>query len=149
MSLPITIADLVVATINASGLGVAERWYVPIFDPVKSQGLIQISVVPRAIAGESLTRRSDDFTVSIDMAVQQKMPNDVSSNAQVKAFADPLMLLQEMLVDLFRGNALGDPPFARCMGFEHPYPYDPGHLDENRVFTSIATLHFKADRARL
>ena len=148
MSLPTTIADLVVATINASGLGVAERWYVPVFDPMKSNGLVQISVVPRAVGGESLTRKSDDYTVSVDLAVQKKMPNEVATNAQVKAFADPLMFLMESLVDLFRGQPLGSPPYAQCTGFEHPYPYDPGHLDENRVFTSIATLHFKVDRRR-
>jgi hypothetical protein len=145
----IQLADAVVSVINASTLGVtAERWYVPVHDIQKDLTDVKVSVVPRALTAETLSRQSDDFTYLVDIAIQQRLPNDCTNNTQIKEFADPLMLLMEKILDLFRGKGLAAVPGAQCMALENPFVFSPDHLDEKRVFTSIGTLHYKKDRTR-
>src|SRR3954469_18519388 len=103
-ALAIEISDAVVDVINASDLGVeAERYYVPAFDIVKDLEEVKVSVVPRGINGESLSRRSDDFTYLIDIAVQKRLPNDCITNPQIKSECDSWMTLMQDIIDLFRG----------------------------------------------
>lgn len=146
------IADAMVAEINAASLEQtveAQRFYVPVYDLQKDLGSLKVSVVPKEIPQvQMMTRHSDDFTYNVDVAVQQKLPATAIALPDIIAFCDPLMLLMEQIIDLFRGKPLAAVPGVECMGVANPFLYAPDMLDEVRVFTSIATLTFKLVRDR-
>lgn len=145
------IADAVVTTINGASLTptfTAARAYVPIYDLQRDLSALKVSVVPRELSLVFLTRNSDDFTYDIDVSVQQKIGNDVLTEAEKATFCDPLMLLMEKIIDLFRGKPLAGVTGAQCMAAANPAVYIPDLLDEKRTFTSVATLSFKVARAR-
>jgi len=146
----IQLADAVTAVINGSSLGItnAERWYVPIHSVTTDLVTLQVSVAPRALTAEFVARRADDFTYLVDIGLQQKLPNEATNNDLIKQFCDPLMLLMEQIIDLFRGKNLEGAPYAQCMAVENPFIYSPEHIDQERVFTSVATIHFKLVRPR-
>jgi hypothetical protein len=141
MSVVVTIADAVVAVLNAGGFDLpftAERAYTPGYT-LEQLATLRVSVVPRGwtIAGRS--RQEDQFTYTIDVAVQQRVDG---SNAEV----DGLMALVEALADRFRRQRLPNLPEARCVGVSSDPIYAAEHLLESRVFTAVLTLSFQTAR---
>lgn len=146
------IADAMVGVLNsASPLVVpfeAARFYVPVYDLQKDLDALKVSVVPKALTLKAITRHSDDFTYDVDVAVQQRLPKTATTTPDILAFCDPLMLLMEEILDLFRGKPLEAVASVQCMDAANPSIYAPDLLDEVRVFTSISTLTFKLVRPR-
>lgn len=142
-SVIIQIADAVVDAINAATLDytvTAARAYVPVAD-VKDLTTLRVTVVPRDLAAAADTRHTDLFTYNVDVAVQKVLPADVSA-------IDPYMRLVEQIADVFRGKALAGYTDATCTAIANAPIYDPGHMDEKRVFTSVITLTFVVRRDR-
>lgn len=150
----IEIADAVVAAMNAkSDAGelserfAAERLYVPIHRAEELTDL-RVSVVPRELSMVILTRGSDDFTYTIDVAVQKKIGQGKMTPAEIKAACDPLMLLSEEIADLFRGREFLASIPGRFVGLTNSPIFVPDHLDEHRVFTGVVSPQFRAARAK-
>jgi len=103
MSLPTIskIADAVTDELNAATLSQAfsvERLYQPLFE-LADMNTLHVTVVPRGVNILPLGRDRNAFDYMIDVAVQKKIQED-------PADVDPLMLLVEEIVDLFRFKRL-------------------------------------------
>lgn len=132
------IADAVVTAINAATAftlpaPAARAYYVPVFD-VKDLTALRVVVVPRDLSLAPANRHADDYTYNIDVGIQVRADG-------TPAQTDPYMLLAEQVVDVFRGKPLGTTG-ATCTGAANAPIFDPGHLDQHGVFTSVITLTF-------
>jgi hypothetical protein len=145
----ITLADAVVDTLNDATLSqsfVAERVYVPTYAKQDDEGEdelaeLRVSVVPSESSMAVLARGSDDFTYVVDVGVFQRI--NLTNDA-----ADPLMLLVEEIIDLFRSRAIREAMPAKLISVENPPIYSPDHLREHQVFASVVRLGFRQERAR-
>lgn len=140
----IGVADAVAARIGAASLSqtvTAVRAYVPVYD-LESMDALHVTVVPRGLEMTAQSRGSDSFAYHVDVAVQRRVPDRTPETI------DPLMLLTEEIVDLFRGRNLDDPA-AACTAAANEPIYDPSHLDEMTLFTAVVRLSFTMTRARL
>lgn len=140
----IAIADAVTAVINDGSFAqtfTAERAYVPVHELTELVDL-KVTVVPASLSAALLTRGSAHlFDYVIDVGIQQKKEPTVAN-------LDPLMLLVERIVDLFRGKPLAvGSATAHCTLAENRLIFAPDHLDEKRVFTSVVSLTFRMGRA--
>jgi hypothetical protein len=150
----IAIADAVVSTLNAAAEAnalslyfVAERAYVPVYE-AKDLAELKVTVVPHGLTFAALARRSDDFDYVVDVAVQKRIEAGAKTAAEIAVAADPLMVLVEEMLDLFRGKRMDAHPDALCVEGKNEPIYLPQHLDENRVFTSVLSLTFREARAQ-
>lgn len=137
----VEIAEAVTTAINAATLSqtfVAERAYVPVHELPDLVDLA-VTVVPTSIGVTPLTRHSDDHEYTVDVGVQKRCTPDTTD-------ADPLMLLVEEIIDLFRGKTLTGYTAAKCLRVANDPIYVPAHLDDERVFTSVVTLTFRVAR---
>jgi hypothetical protein len=110
------------------------RGYAPQKD-LAEMAELQVTVVPRAVEEEIVSRSSLRCSYSIDVAVQQKI--DTSTNAQ----ADELMALVEEIKEFFRLRPLASFG-AYWQGTECDPIYSPQHWRELGQFTSVITLTF-------
>jgi hypothetical protein len=149
----IDIATAVVTALNSPAMSqtfTATRSYVPLA-AVESLTTLTVTVVPRDIAAAPLTRRADDFDYGIDIGIQKSIGSGPLTTSQIDTATDPLMRLAEEILDRFRGNTLsyGSGGKAACVAAVNAPIYLPQHLDEFRVFTSVVSLTFRTDRARV
>lgn len=146
----IQIADAVAAALAGATLSqtfAVERAYIPAAD-LADLGSLRITVVPQSLAMTPLSRGSDEFDYAVDVGIQKRVDTAAASEDQVVAAVDPLMGFVEEVVDFFRGQAAADFGPARFVGLENAPVYDPAHLFEKQVFTSVVTLRFKKARAK-
>lgn len=137
----VEIAESVTAVLNAATLSqafTAERAYVPVHELPDLVDLA-VTVVPTSIGVTPLTRHSDDHEYTVDIGVQKRCTPDTTE-------ADPLMLLVQEIIDLFRGKTLTGYTAAKCLRVANDPIYVPVFLDEERVFTSVVTLTFRVAR---
>jgi len=137
----ILIADAVTTALNAATLSksfVATRAYVPVYE-VCDFASLKVTVVPRGMTSVALTRRSEDEDYQIDIAVQMRVPKE-------PADIDPYMDLSQEIRDLFRGKHLDGYSQALCVANANEPIYDPLHLDEKQIFTSVIRLTFRVAR---
>lgn len=141
MALIKDIADAVVTELNAGDFSQefeAERHYRPVFDAAQLKTL-RVSVVPKKIEIASLARSSNQYEVGVDVAVQKKLDSDT------KEEIDPLMQLVEEIGEFFRLRPLASVA-AAWIKTENAPIYALEHLEQQRVFTSVVTLTFRAVR---
>jgi len=141
MSLVTTIADAVVATINASGLltdTVADRSYLPRYD-LREMQTLKVTVVPKTMTTDSVTRSHASHDITVDVAVQKKLGNV----DQAQAEQDGLMDLSEQVADHLRITPLVGQPNVRWIRTEHTAIYATEHLEQMRQFTALAAITFR------
>ena len=139
MPLITQVAEAVVAELNATTFSqpfTAERHYVPRFD-LPDMHTLHVTVVPRDLTTQSAGRGPLQQDVSIDIAVQQRPPDDTLASL------DPLLALPEELAEHFRHKRLDSFPAAMWVRTEHRTIYAPEHLERLRQFTSVVTLTFR------
>jgi hypothetical protein len=153
----IEIADAVEASLNAGTFSLeftAVRTYVPSIELINS-GDLQVFVVPRTQElSAALSRRSDEFSYVIGVAVLQRFGSPTDPEA-----ADPLsdtaldarMKVVEEILDHFRGERLDLAETAsvdsvRCTGAENDPIFDPDALETGNLFSSAINLTFKEER---
>jgi hypothetical protein len=148
MPLILDMADAVVAELNAAqqapapGFGLpftAVRAYRPTYDLTELKTL-KVTVVPKGIEIVNITRNANQNDVSVDVAVQQKVDPDDSTQM------DALMALVEKLGDFFRLRRLASFPTALWTKTENVPIYSPEHLETKQVFTSVLTFTFRVVR---
>lgn len=146
----VAIADAVVSAINGASFTypdpvVAERAYVPLHE-LDDLAVVKVTVVLRDTSMVTLSRADDDFDFGIDVGVQRKIGTGAMTVAEIRAACDPLMLLVEEMLDLFRSRSgLALVP-ARFIGATVQPVYVAAHLDEKRVFTSVIGLTYRERR---
>ena len=137
----VAIADAITAELNGNAFSqpfTAQRQYLPIYD-LKSMSDLKVTVVPKGVTSSSLDRSRDNFDYQVDVGIQKKVPNQIST-------IDALMLLVEEIADYFRGNRLSSYPNARLMNVENSLLYAPDHLQEMLQFTSVLSLTYRLVR---
>lgn len=140
------IRELLAETKLSLGYLVA-RSYVPL-STIKELEETRLTVMPSSMELVPLTRGSDDFDYTIDVGVQRFI-----NSVEIEK-ADPYMRLVEEVIDLFRGKRIAfggvyDNEYsALCVKVENTPIYNPEHLDEHKVFTSVAKLTFRMARSR-
>jgi hypothetical protein len=106
-------------------------------------------VVPTALSASLIDRSPRHiFDYVIDIGIQKRIGEGCMTQAEIKAACDPLMLLVEEVVDLFRGRPLELAPgrHASCVGLANEPIFSAPHIDDMRVFTSLVSLTFRLGR---
>lgn len=114
----------------------AVRHYRPVYDAQQLKQL-RVTVVPKGIAIDTISRSCNQQDVSVDIAVQKKLIQ--ADLAEI----DPLMSLVEQIGGYFRGRRLKLYPAAMLVKTENLPVYALEHLEQMRVFTSVLTLTFR------
>lgn len=138
----LSLADAVVQELNGRPFSlsfVAKRAYRPQFTLAEMKSL-HVTVVPKGLLINSLSRSSDSHEYQVDIAVQKKVDKEDAETL------DPLMTLVEEIADHFRSPRIA--AFAGAIGtkVENRPIYALEHLETLRQFTSVLTLTFRLPR---
>jgi hypothetical protein len=146
MSLAIDIAAAVAAEINAAPGGTfsqpfaAVRKVLPVYELAELAEL-KVTVVPKGIEISGSTRSVSQYDIAIDIGIQQKLS---ANNTDIDAEVEALGTLVDEIADYLRRRQLTTAPFAAWMRIENDPIYVPEHLSEQRVFTSVLTVTYRA-----
>ncbi len=142
VALPIAVADLVVADFNAATFSqsvVAVRSYFPRYT-LEELLTARVTVVPKDSPRARETRGSFQRDVVLDVAVQKQLVAADAAAEQV--LADALVLLTEELLEYYETRSPSGTGLAFVDG-GYALLWDPDHLNEKHVFTSVMTLTFR------
>ncbi len=145
MSVIIDIADAVAAELNAappetfSETFTAERRVLPDFE-LADLASLKVTVVPKRLEITASTRSASSCEIAVDIGVQKKL----SADPDVEAAA--LIELVEQIGDYLRQRVLDGAPYARPAAIANDPVYAADHLAEQRTFTSVLTLTYRAMR---
>jgi len=125
----------------------AVRAYAPVYT-VEALKTLRVTVVPKAIVRDRATRKSDDLTVSIDIAVQKQLTatDDAAPGRIDNAEADALMALVEAIAVYFRAARVPGYAAAASMSIENDPAWSQEHMAEKRCFTSVLTLTLRINQ---
>jgi len=143
MSLVIDIADAVAAELNAAPPGTftpaitAVRRVLPEFE-LSELADLKVSVVPKGVQITGATRATSQYEIAVDIGIQKKLGKDL--DAEVAA----LGTLVDQIADYLRSRQLSAAPFAAWIRIANEPVYAPEHLAEQRVFTSVLTVTYRA-----
>ena len=137
MQMTIDLADAVTSQLNQSEIITnAKRMVLPIHDLSQLRALT-VSVVPRGVQVQSITRKLSQYDCQVDIGIQQKLtvPQD-----QIDTAVKDLSGFVQQIADYLQRQPLTDMPYAIWIKVENVPIYDPDHLANQRVFTSVLTL---------
>ncbi len=143
MSLVVDIADAVAAELNAAPGGTfsqpvsAQRLVLPEFELAELTEL-KVSVVPKSVEISGSTRAMRQYDIAVDVGIQKKLGKDLDTEVAA------LGTLVDEMADYLRKKTLGAAPFAVWIGIDNDPVYAPEHLAEQRVFTSVLTVTYRA-----
>jgi len=143
MSTIIDIAEAVAAELNTAGLGTfsqdftAQRKVIPAFKLEELEGL-KVSIVPKAIEITAATRIGGQHDLSVDIGIQKRVGRDVDADVQA------LIVLVDEIAEYLRKRSLAGAPWATWVRCANDPIYVPEHLTEQRTFTSVLTLTYRA-----
>lgn len=142
MSLITDIADAVTAEINTGAfLPVqAQRRVLPEFE-LAQLAEMKVCVVPKSMRITGATRAASQYEIGIDIGVQQKLP---PGDTDVDAHVATLGTLVDQIIDYLRQRPLEQLPGVSWVSIENEPVYAPEHLVEQRVFTSVLTVTYRA-----
>lgn len=144
MSTAVTIADAVVAAINAGTYSQpvqAQRLHQPSFT-LDELADLHVSVVPRSVEVSAATRETSLYDVAVDVGVQKKIAAGTEGEQEI----DDLLDLVEEIGDQLRLKRLPDAPEATWVSLTHEPVVAAEHLDQHRQFTSIITVTYRVRR---
>ena len=140
MQMTIDLADAVTSQLNQSEIVTnAKRQVLPIHDLSQLRELT-ISVVPRGVQVQSITRKLSQYDCQVDIGIQQKLT--VPQN-EIDPVVKDLSGLVQQITDYLQRQPLTDMPYAIWIKVENVPIYDPDHLANQRVFTSVLTLTYR------
>jgi len=140
MSLTIDIADAVVAELVAGSFSqafVPERRVLPEFDIADMHDL-KVTVVPKAVEISGSSRSVCQYEVQVDIGIQKKLGTNL--DVQVAELLD----LVDEIADYLRRRVLQNTPWAVWLRTANDPIYAPDHIAQQRVFTSVLTLTYRA-----
>ena len=141
MSIALDIADAVTAEINTAGLlpsGVtAVRRVLPEFE-LKELTELKVTVVPRGVTITGATRASSQYEIAIDIGLQKKLQGD--PDTEVGA----LGTLVDQIASHLQRRPLAGFLWATWVSIANDPLYVPDHLAQQRVFTSVLTVTYRA-----
>lgn len=142
MSLITEIADAVTAELNSGTFTqafTAERKLLPVYE-LKDLVELRVTVVPKAVEITGSTRSSSQHDFAIDIGVQRKLPAGSGLDAEVQTLSGVV----DQIAEFLRQRKLTAAPFAAWVSTTNDPVYAPEHLHEQRTFTSVLTLIYRA-----
>ena len=145
MSIATDIADAVAAELNVAPAGAfseafeAHRRVLPEFE-LEHLAALKVTVVPKRVEITGSTRAASQYEIAVDIGVQKKLGKDL--DAEVAA----LGTLVDQIAEYLRRRSLSAAAFAAWVGITNEPVYAPEHLAEQRVFTSVLTVTYRAMR---
>ena len=107
----------------------------PSFEPAELE-ILRVSVVPRTLEMDRVTRASSKYTVGIDVGIQKRITGTPEETvAQMGALVDEI-------ADFLKSTDLSQFPAAQWHGLANEPLYVPEHLSQKRTFTSILSLKY-------
>jgi len=140
MALAMDIADAVVAELASGSFSQAiapQRMVLPEFG-LEDLADLRVTVVPKAVEISGSTRSVSQYDVQIDIGVQKTLGKDL--DAEVPALCE---LIDEIAAFLKR-RSLAAAPYAAWVRSANEPIYAADHLAEQRVFTSVLTVTYRA-----
>jgi len=143
MSLATDIADAVAAELNAADPSTfsqdltAERKVLPSFD-LPDLAELKVCVVPKAVTITGATRAACQYEIAVDIGIQKKLGRDLDTEVA------SLGTLADEIADYLRRRPLAAAPYAAWASIANEPVYAPEHLAEQRVFTSVLTVTYRA-----
>jgi hypothetical protein len=145
MALIIDTADAVTAELNAAPAGTfdptftAVRRVLPEFE-LADLAELQVSVVPKAVEINGSTRGASQYDLQVDIGVQKKLGKDLDTEVAT------LCGLMDQIAAFLRKRPLAAVPGAAWVQTGNDPVYAPEHLAEQRVFTGVLTVTYRAMR---
>lgn len=141
MKIALDVCDAVVSAINAGDYTdeiEAQRRVAPILEAedVAEDGGLLVTITPGGITMEPASRGSDVYEIDVQIAVQKTTSTYESQDSAVVAVTT---LLQEILAVLNRTKLTIGSNVAKWIGQEIVTLYDPVHLTQTQVVTTLAT----------
>jgi len=140
MALAMDIADAVVAELASGSFSQAiapQRMVLPEFD-LASLADLRVTVVPKAVEITGSTRSVSQYDVQVDVGVQKKLGKDL--DAEVPALCE----LVDEIAAFLKQRPLAAAPYAAWVRSANEPIYAADHLAEQRVFTSVLTVTYRA-----
>ena len=97
----------------------------------------RVSVVPKSVQPQHMTRSGRADNITIDIGVQAKITGNPETDVP------KLCRLVRTLLDFMWGRALAHAPEAAFMDAGIDPVYAPEHLQQLRVFTSVVSVTYK------
>ncbi|HBT76489.1 MAG TPA: hypothetical protein DEB39_06095 [Planctomycetaceae bacterium] len=107
----------------------------PVFESAELE-VLRVSVVPRTLEIDRVTRASSKYTVGIDIGIQKRI-----SGTPEETVAKMGELVDE-IADFLKSQCLQKFPAAQCLGLTVDPLYSPEHLKQKRTFTSILSVKY-------
>ena len=143
MSLATDVADAVAAELNAADPGTfsqaftAERKVLPAFD-LADLAELKVCLVPKSVTITGSTRTASQYEIAVDVGIQKKLGKDLDGEVA------SLGTLVDEIADYLTRRPLSAAPFAAWVAMANEPVYAPEHLAEQRVFTSVLTVTYRA-----
>lgn|SRR5690554_4917345 len=140
MSLVINIADAVQAELAGGSFSqpfTPQREVLPVFDLADLADL-RVTVVPKAVEISGSTRSVCQYDIQVDIGIQKKLGIDL--DAEVKTLCG----LVDEIAEFLRKRPLAAAPYAAWIRTANEPVYAPEHLLEQRTFTSVLTVTYRA-----
>ncbi|MDR1491460.1 MAG: hypothetical protein LBT05_01870 [Planctomycetaceae bacterium] len=107
----------------------------PSFEPSELQTL-RVSIVPRTLEIEPITRNSSKYTVGVDVGIQRRI------NETPEETVASLGSLVDEIAEYLRATPLKQFPAAQWNNASIDPLYVPEHLQQKRIFTSILNVKY-------
>jgi hypothetical protein len=107
----------------------------PSFDAAELQTL-RVSVVPKTIEIEKISRSSSKYTIVIDIGIQRRIEGTPEETVTT------LGSLVDEIAAYLKETPLTDFPAAQWIHCTNDPLYVPEHLSQKRSFTSILSVHY-------
>ena len=140
MALVIDIADAVVAELASGSFSPAispRRRVLPEFE-LSELAELRVTVVPKGVEISGSTRSASQHDVQIDIGVQKKLGKDLDTEVAA------LCGLVDEIAAFLKRRPLAAAPYAAWVRTVNLPIYAPEHLAEQRVFTSVLTVTYRA-----
>ncbi len=107
----------------------------PSFEPAELE-VLRVSVVPRTLEIDRVTRGASKYTVGIDVGIQKRIAGTPEETVIVMG------ALVDEITDFLKSTDLSQFPAAQWHGLVNDPLYVPEHLSQKRTFTSILSLKY-------
>ena len=150
MSFATQIADAIAIELNAvpdgtfSQVFTAERRVLPVYE-LTDLNTLKVTVVPKAMEISGSTRSASQYDFSIDIGIQKKVASATGS-VELDTEVAALGSLVDEINDYLRQRPLGSFAGVAWVRSVNDPVYAPEHLHEQRTFTSVLTLTYRAMR---
>jgi hypothetical protein len=137
----IQMADAVTVILKSGSFclpAIFERVIIPQFTAAEqAAGTLKVSVVPKEFDSEILTRGSDMDEHKIDIGIQKKV-------SDIEAEVPKLLIFVKEIIKFLKHKNLPTKPAAQYISLANKPIYDVKHLSEEKVFTTVITITYKA-----